>query len=140
MKRWRKRQNWDWAHYWRSLFENILPSHVCEAAMATCRFQLRGLDSHGNKWGKGLLTYMQTFGQVPLSLNKCVQRRHHWIELDAHESANLILEQFGLSVEDVYNVAGVPAKGETIEVDLFDVVTKSDTDFLITSETSVAVA
>lgn len=121
---WRHRKYWDWSKENASLFHSILPEHVCEAAMATCRFQLRGLGSHGNKWGNGFLTFMQTFGFKPTGLTNDVQIRHHWIELDAHNSANLILGCFGLTVDDVYNHYGKPEKGERLDLDLHNIVSE----------------
>lgn len=123
MVSWRKRKVWDWAKNEASRLEAILPKHVTEAAAATCRFQLRGLNSKGNEWGKGFTTFMQTFGRTPTGLVNAVQKRHHWIELNAHDSADVILGCFGLSVGDVYNYAGIPAEGESIELNLCDIVT-----------------
>jgi len=139
MSKWRKATNFRWAAEWKSLFNGILPREVTEAAMATCRFQLRGKDSHGNEWGKGVVTLMQTFGRIPLGLSRAFQRKHHWIELDAHESANLILGCFGLTIDDVYAAVGCPGEGETIDLDLYDAVTACCDDFrLTTAEASVA--
>ncbi len=138
--RWQKRANWDWAEEWASLFDSILPQHVCEAAMATCRFQLRGLNSHGNTYGKGFLTFMQTFGSVPVGLVNDVQIRSNWIELDAHDSANLILGCFGLSVDDVYDHYGTPEEGTRIDLDLCELVQAIAPDFATTTVETAAVA
>lgn len=132
-QRWTEGRHYRWAQEWRSLFESIFPASVCETAMATCRIQLRGLDSHGNKWGKGFVTLMQTFGHTPIGLTNDVQIRENWIELDAHDSANLILDCFGMSVDDVYRQFGEPGKGERLELNLSDVVTAIDADFATTA-------
>jgi hypothetical protein len=127
---WRHKQYWNWAKEWQTLFESLFPEHVCEAAMATCRFQLRGLDSHGNKWGLGVVTFLQTFGHIPIGLVNDVQIHHNWIELDAHDSADLILGCFGLSMQDVYDHYGTPPKGHRIDLDLYNLVTAIEPGFV----------
>lgn len=119
---WRPRRFWNWAKDWSSLFESILPKHVCEAAMATCRFVILGKNANGNEYGRGFRTFMQTYGETPVGLVNDIQIRHHWIELDAHDSANLILGCFGLSVDDVYKAFGQPKEGEKMTVNLHDAV------------------
>lgn len=135
---WKKKRYWEWAKEWASLFETILPAHVCEAAMATCRFQLRGLDSHGNKWGNGVVTFLQTFGQTPIGLVNDVQIRGNWIELDAHDSADLILSCFGMTIRDVYDHFGEPPKGERIDLDLCNLVIALDPGFALPEVVTVA--
>lgn len=122
--KWRPSRYFEWAEANKYRFLAILPEEVCEAALATCRFQLRGKNSHGNEYGKGFLTFMQTYGNVPAGLANDVQIRHHWIELDAHDSADLILACFGLSTEDVYAEYGIPAEGETVTLDLYEIVNR----------------
>ena len=131
---WRKKRYWEWAKEWASLFHKILPEHVCEAAMATCRFVILGKNANGNEYGKGFRSFLQTFGNTPTGLVNDVQIRHHWIELDAHDSANLILGCFGLSVDDVYDYFGEPKEGDKLELDLHDIVTKLDANLASTAE------
>lgn len=140
---WRSKKFWDWAAEWKGLFTDILPEHVCEAAMATCRFELRGLNANGNEWGVGFLTHMQTFGEIPSGLIERglgVQRKHWWIELNAHESANIILACFGLTVDDVFAFAGYPEPGERKVVDLCEVVCGVNPEFNMTTNNAAALA
>jgi len=135
---WRKSQYWDWAKDHAAVLEDLFPLHVCEAAAATCRLQLRGLKSHGNQWGKGVVTFMQTNGHRPAHLENDVQVRGKWIELDAHASADLVLGCFGITMDDVYGHFGEPSPGERIDLDLYQIVAAIAPDF--TSQTTTAVA
>ena len=130
---WQPKRNFDWAATCKDAFSKIFPEHICETAIATCRFLLLGKDANGNKYGKGFRTFMQTYGNVPVGLRNDVQIRHNWIELDAHESANLILGCFGLSTDDVYRLVGVPVDGEQIDISLHDIVNAiaADDDYMV---------
>lgn len=122
-RNWRKSDHWDWAKENAAKLDGVLPNTTQEAALATCWFELRGLNSRGNTRGKGILTHMQTFGERPVGVPKVgCQIHHHWIELDSHESADAILEVFDLTTADIYEHFGQPAEGETVKLDLMDVV------------------
>ena len=138
---WRKQKHWDWAKQWASLLDNVLPSDVCEAALATCRISLRDKDSTaaGGAWGFAVLTTMQTFGHVPRGVLTQVRKAHNWITLQAAESADVILECFGLTLAEVINHYGMPAEGQKIDLDLCDVIQAIAPDFATTTvETAVA--
>ena len=117
---------WTFAAQHRGRFADILPDSVCEAAMATCRFEIRGLESNGNEWGIGFLTFMQTFGHTPLGVGlpgePAVQAIHNFVGLTSHEGADVILECFGLTARNVLEYYGEPAFGERRIFDLFQVV------------------
>lgn len=139
---WRKERFWDWAEENASLFEGLLPKHVCNAAMATCRLTLQGPNSVGQgakNWGQWIRMRMQTFGHVPNGLAAAVQKAHHWISTDSHEAANVVLGCFGLSLDDVFSHYGIPEEGETYALDLCDLVTTIAPDF-VTEGATMAVA
>jgi len=133
MKRskWGKAEHWNWAKQWKGRFEDIFPSSVCEAAMATCRFTVLGKNANGNVYGRGFRSFMQSFGEKPVGLIDDIQVRGSWIELDAHNSANLILGCFGLTVDDVYDTFGKPCEGEQMEVSLHDAVVAANNAFAV---------
>ena len=137
---WRGKQNWAWAKQWASLFDNILPEHVCEAAMATCRITLRDKDSTaaGGAWVFAVLTEMQTFGFKPRFVPGEVRRNHHFITLQSHDGADAILSCFGLTIADVIDYYGVPEEGEKVTLDLCEIVTRLDADYAATVEELVA--
>lgn len=139
---WRSRRHWEWAETWASLFYGMLPKHVCNAAMATCRITLQGPQSVGQQaknWGRWIRMRMQTFGHIPDGLRTAAQRQHHWIATDSHTAAEQILACFGLSLDDVFAHYGKPAEGEKMTIDLIDLVTSLAPDFELPTST-VAVA
>lgn len=125
---WRKRGHWDWAKQWASLFHNILPEHVCEAALATCRITLRDKDSTaaGGAWGFAVLTEMQTFGNEPRFVPGEIRRNHHFVTLQSKDGADAILGCFDLTLDDLIDYFGLPEEGEKWTLDLYDIVTSLD--------------
>lgn len=123
---WRSTAAWDWAKKNANLLHDILPEHVCEAAAATCRITLQGPESVGDKaknWGQWIRMRMQTFGHTPFHLSAAVQQDHHWISTDSREAVNVVLDCFGLTLDDVFAHYGEPEEGEIRTIDLYDVVT-----------------
>ena len=133
---WRKTRYWEWAKEWASLFHSILPEHVCEAAMATCRITLRDKDSKaaGGAWGFAVLTEMQTFGNEPQFVPVEIRHNHHFITLQSQDGADAILSCFGLTLAGVIDYYGLPDEGEKITLDLCDIVTTLDADYAATAE------
>lgn len=138
----RKRQDWKWAKQHASLFNGILPEHVREAAMATCRITLQGPKSVGKtakNWGRWIRMRMQTFGHAPTGIGT-VQIMSNWIGTDSHDAVNAILECFELSLDDVFDRYGEPEQGQTRQLNLCELVTAIAPDFAATERESVAVA
>lgn len=133
---WRKRGHWEWAKEWARLFHDMLPKHVCEAALATCRITLRDKDSTaaGGAWGFAVLTEMQTFGFAPQGVPGEIRRNHHFITLQSQDGADAILRCFDLTLADVIDYYGLPAEGETITLDLKDIVTTLDANYAAIEE------
>ena len=120
---------WRWAATVANKLQRIFPratQHDLESIAATCRFELRGQYANGNDWGRGFLTFIKSYGHTPVGVgagsNYQVQRRKDWIELNAHQSANIILKCFGITTEDVYRIFGAPVDHERKVIDLYQVV------------------
>jgi hypothetical protein len=122
---WTNARYYNWAEQWKSLFDDILPADVQEAAMATCRFTLQAPKSVGRNaknWGRWIRMRMQTFGRKP-QVNTAVQTLGSgWISTDSHEAANAILGCFGVTLDDVYDAYGKPEEGQKVEISLHDAV------------------
>lgn len=146
---WRTRRYWDWAKENANLFHGILPEHVCEAALATCRITLQGPKSVGEtakNWGQWIRMRMQTFGHVPHQIATAVQQHYHWISTDSYEAVDVILDCFDLTLDDVFDHYGEPREGETRTLDLCEIVTTVapwaaiKPDYTVEPESVVAVA
>jgi hypothetical protein len=107
---WRPTRSWDWAAINASAFHGILPHHVSQAAMATCRFTLVG---------STIAARLQTFGYEPHGV-VTAKKNHHWLTVASKRDANVILACFGLDVDDVFSVYG--KSDDKVELDLADVV------------------
>lgn len=127
------KKSWRPAAYWRladkfagELFD-FLPASVRSAAMATCRFHFRGKESHRNgAYAMAVHTEMQTFGHCP---NGCsggsepaCQERHHWVQLTSKRAADMILDHFGLTLEEVFSRFGKPNKMSEIKLSLYEIL------------------
>jgi hypothetical protein len=136
---WTRVRDYDWAKEWKSLFEGILPAHVCETAMATCRLHLRGKDAHRKgAYAMAVHTEMKTYGETPIGVGAC-QTLSQWIQLTSTDAANVILDCFGLTIEDVFAQLGKPTQTTEMKLNLSDVVIACDADFsLPTTATAVA--
>ena len=125
-KPWRPGKYWRLADKYAAELLTCLPGHVRAASMATCRFELRGLNANGNDWGVGVVTRFQSFGEMPDGTGHggqpCCQVNRNWSELDSHEGADIILGCFGLSIDDVYDRFGRPITGERKRYDLYDLL------------------
>lgn len=142
MKRnyWRKSEVWKWAKQWASLLDGILPNHIRETALATCRITLRDKDNRaaGGAWGFAILTSMQTYGHEPKGIPTQIRRAHNWIILQSEEAADVILGLFGITLEQVIAHYGKPDKGEKIELNLYDVIGAIAPDFALAETVAVA--
>ena len=136
---WRRKRDWTWAKQWGSLFKGILPDHVCEAAMATCTITLQGPESVGRRaknWGQWIRMRMQTFGHIPNHLSAAVQKSREGISTDSREAVEVILDCFGLTLDDVFSYYGVPETGEKMTLNLCDIVARLDADYAATADAS----
>ena len=138
---WRKRENWEWAKEWASLLHDLLPEEACEAALATCRITLQGPKSVGEEnknWGRWIRMRMQTGGNIPRGIQTVQRGNRNWISTDSHAATNVILECFGLTLDDVFNHYGEPEEGQVIPLDLCTVIQAVAPDFAATAATAVA--
>lgn len=127
------------------LLESILPAFVCAHAVASCRFTIQGPRSvglAGKNWGEWVRTRLKTGGINPsrgLAPTGDVWQGDGVKSGDAHRNADMILEPFGLSIQDVLAHYGEPIVGERYDVDLVDVIEALSPQLLAT-ETTEAVA
>lgn len=107
------------------MLSDILPREVACIAATTCRFTIQGPESVGvahKNWGQWIRTNMQTHGNIPRMRHAWQCRKDGWIGADSREAAELILDCFGLSVDDLFKHFGQPQIGKVYQVDLVDVV------------------
>jgi hypothetical protein len=129
---------WDWAdRIGGDMLEDAFPTaplSIRATAAATCRFEFRGKHANGNDWGLGALTHMQTYGHVPDGVGKanqpCVQIKRNMIELNAHESADIILACFDLTVDEVYDRFGAPNEYERFVIDLYQILSAMRPEYI----------
>lgn len=120
----RPRTYWEWAAENADKLAGLLPLHVCNAALATCRITLQGPKSVGEKgknWGRWIRMRMQTLGYRPGGI-ETVQSAGMWQRTDSHDAANAVLACFGLSLDDVFAKYGEPGEGEKRILDLHTIV------------------
>ncbi len=103
--------------------ELILPPLVCSMAVASCKFVIQGPRSVGTasskNWGQWVRTQFQAGGHKPAI---GIWQGERSISGDAHANADVILGLFGISIFDVLDHYGQPAKGVKYDVDLVDVI------------------
>ena len=104
------------------LLEKVLPKIACSAAIVSCRFTIQGPESVGQKsrnWGRWIRTRLNTFGHRP-SID--IWQGKHVLSGDGHSNANVILNCFGLSINQVLDHYGIPKHGEMYHLTLIEVI------------------
>ena len=94
-----------------------------KSALATCCFKVQGPEkpSQLSTWSKWICTMMKSHGDKPRFGEWRNAKGKGWIVGESIECANLILDDFGLTVEDVWSHFGAPEVGQSYEVHLIQV-------------------
>jgi len=124
----RTARHFDFGDHFGQLLRAILPLSYCSAAAATCRFELRG--KHANRspenahkgYGPAVYLSMQTDDAKLFLGGHPIQRTGRFTMTTCEDAANMILNCFGICVDDVRDHYGEPTEYESKHFDLVDVV------------------
>ena len=118
------------------LLRTLLPLAYCPVAAATCRFELRG--KHANRspknvhkgYGPAVYMSLQTDNLDLFACGHPIQRMGRFSATTCEDAANMVLNCFGLCVDDLRDHYGEPSDHDSKYFDLVDVVSELRPDLM----------
>lgn len=122
---WQPAKHFHCGDNYADMLDCLTPANAA-TAIATGRIELRGTHANRSEGKKGrapaVYLWMQTFGEIPTGIYEPVQKSGNFIGLTSETSVNFILDHFGVCLDDIRDMVGVPTDYESKNVELYDVI------------------